>query len=396
MSKTIDLTDPAVQTKLQDLRRKNEVQRLALENMASQLDSTYSKGLEIKLDALKEETILYVRDFFDQLKKSFTEYCHSITEHIVMSPSFSSIYSQVIKDQKLLDDIQNDINRFSRHFVLKESFDNYVNRIERTHQKYADFSKAQLTPEVKLAREEDFFKKLQILLKEGIRFENNLVEFTSGLRKEMLEGQFNQGGDILNKNSDEFLAITELGKVMANKEATNYDISYLHYFQEGSKKVHILNLERKVLVWDTIDMDLGFDIPLFSATIAARRDCILLAGGIDNSRKTTLGNVYVLNHAMKTLLKTGEMVDARNNFALVRLKDKIYAVGGCNDKVGKLRSCESVIHFHPDADIGQSQQSRRPVDSDGISQVSLLQSLLDSFPRSMSHQVWRILRAQFP
>lgn len=391
MSRTIDLTDASVQEKIQDLRRKNESQRMALENMASQLDVTCGKALDLKLDALKEESILYVRDYFDQLKKGFTDYCKEIVEHMVMSPAFTSIYKQVMDDKKLLDDIQSDINRFSRHFVLKDSFDNYVSRIERTHQKYTDFSRSQLIPEVRLARDEDFFKNLQILLKEGVRFENNLVEYTSGLKKDIADGPGlprKEGDTIMDER---LLANTDLGKVLASKESPSYEINFLHYFQEGSKKVHFMNLDRKVMVWETIDLDIGFEIPLFSSTLAARRDVVMLAGGIENARKTTQGNVYIFNMPTKSLLKVGEMIEARNNFAMVRLKDKIYAVGGCNDKNGKLRSCESVNLIHEDFDTGQSESSRRPVDPNGPSEVPLLEPLSCAIPRPVHHQVWRVV-----
>lgn len=320
--------------------------------MAGQLDSNYSRKLSTQVDALKEEVIFYVREHFENLKLGFTEYCQNISEGLLLSNDFSAIYSQVIEDKKLLENMANDIGQFSTHFVLKENFDRYVKKLERTHEKYVDYSKQLIVPEVTLAKGEDFLKKLQKLLREEIRFENNLGQYSAALREDMISGD-NTGGLKIGEEGKNRSMIGNIAKADAmDRPDASYDINFLHYFQEGSKKVHFMDLEKKVLLWDTLDLDLGFEIPLFSATVAARRDCVILAGGIDIGRKNTLGDVYVLNKPTRTLLKTGEMQEPRNNFSLVRLKDKIYAVGGCNDKNGKLNSCESVLFFYEDSNSG--------------------------------------------
>lgn len=310
--------------------------------MASQLDVSYSRKLSTQVDALREEVIFYVKEFFEQLKTGFTEYCQNISEGLLLSNDFSTIYSQVLEDQKLLENMAKDIGKFSNHFVLKENFERYVKKLERTHDKYVDFSKNQIVPEVTLAKDENLFKKLQNLLKQDIRFENNLGQYTVSLRDDIVEGPFSESAKLGEGTVNKITQDKRSQISMPERPDDSYDINFLHYFQESSKRVHIMNLENKVLVWDTMDLDIGFDVPLFSSTVAARRDCVILAGGIDTSRKNTISDVFVLNKPTRSLLKTGEMIEPRNNFGLTRLKDKLYAIGGCNDKSGKLSSCESV------------------------------------------------------
>jgi hypothetical protein len=314
--------------------------------MSQHLDMSYNRELALQLDAMMEETILYVREFFDQLKSGFNEYCQQVTETLILSEEFKQMYQRVLEDQKVLDDIDRDVINFPKHFVLKENFDRYVVQFEKTHDKYLNFTQNKLLPEVKLFKNEEFFKKLKAIMREDIHFSNNISEYKGSLHATTHTQGYPDGRskEDLERGWPNYLA----------RDSDSYDVNFLHYFQEGSKSFHIMNFDKNSLLWDTVALEIPFQIPLFSATIAARRDCILLAGGVDPAKGLSSGNVYVLNQPARTLLKTGELIEPRNNFSLARLNDRIYAIGGCNDRNGKLKTCESVhLDLNLDSDTCQ-------------------------------------------
>lgn len=302
--------------------------------------------MALEIDALQEEAILYVREFFNQLKTSFNDYCQQVTEQLVLSEEFKIMYKRVLEDQKLLDDIDRDVTTFPKHFVLKENFDRYVTQFDKTHDKYLTFTQNKLLPEVKLFKNDEFFKKMKVLMRDDIQFTNNISEFKGTL----LGLPYPQGSSIMKSE----LELQNGTPSYLIKDSDSYEVNFLHYFQEDSKTLHIMNLDKNPLLWETVELDIPYKVPLFSASIAARRDCIMLAGGVDSVKGISSGDVYVVNQPARTLLKTGELMEPRNNFGLVRLNHRIYAIAGCNDRNGKLKTCESVgISLTADFDYGK-------------------------------------------
>lgn len=315
--------------------------------MSQHLDVNYFHNLSLEIDAIQEEAILYIKEFFNQLRSSFSEYCQQVTEHLILSDEFKQMYQRILEDKKVLDDIDRDVTNFPKHFVLKDNFERYVSQFEKTHDKYLSFTQNKLMPEVKLYKNEEFFKKLKALMKDDIHFANNISEFKGTLLSS--PSSLNPG---INK---EVLGQPRTIPNYLIEGADSYEVNFLHYFQEDSKTLHIMNLDKNPLLWESVTLDIPFKIPLFSATIAARRDCILLAGGVDTIKGSSISDVYVVNQAARTLLKTGEFLEPRNSCGLVRLNHRIYAVGGCNDRNGKLKSCESVdSQVNLDYDFGKS------------------------------------------
>jgi hypothetical protein len=307
-----------------------------LENMSQYLDFNRNRNLTMQMDAIEEETVLYVKEFFHQLKSSYAEYCLQVKEQLILSEEFKQMYQRILEDQKLLEDIDRDVSTFPKHFVLKENFERYVVQFEKTHDKYITFSHNKLLPEIKLFKNEEFFKKINMLLRDNVHFTNNISELKGNLNG----FTWDQGW----LTSAAKPVYEREGHSFPARESESYEIDFLHYFQESSKSFHIMKLDRSSLQWNTIELGIAFKIPLFAASIAARKDCIMLVGGVDSVKGISTGEVYVLNQGARTLLKTGELIEPRNNFALVRMNQKIYAVGGCNDASGKLKTCESVNH----------------------------------------------------
>lgn len=370
-----------VQTaKIKELKRKNDIQKSSLENMSQHLDFNYSKNLSMEIDALQEEAILYIKEFFDNLRSNFKEYCQQVTEQLILSDEFKKIYQRILEDKKVLDDIDRDVSTFPKHFVLKENFDRYVTKFEQTHDKYLQFTQNRLLPEVSLFRNEEVFKKMKALLKDDIHFKNNMTEFRQNLlTAPSSQDQVLQGGGLP--------GVSLITPPLSGSEG--YEIDFLHYFQENSKILHVMRLARNSLQWEEILLDISFNLPLFFRSVAARADCLLLAGGVDLATGKTSAEVFVLNQPSRTLLKTGEMIEPRNSFGLARLNHRVFAVGGCNDSHGKLNTCESVRSPNEDIAAGKPQQSRRAVDQSGLAQVSLLEPLSHSFSEQVHNQVRR-------
>ena len=109
-----------------------------------------------------------------------------------------------------------------------------------------------------------------------------------------------------------------------------------------------------------MSLDIDFEIPLLHSTIALDRHTVMLAGGAKTTNGATSGEVFILDKQNQTLVKTGEFRQPRNSFCLVRLGDRLYAVGGGSDRKGRLSECESTLIVNRPFENGANWQVEAP------------------------------------
>lgn len=310
--------------------------------MSSQLDSRFKDAVFRQIDNLEEEAVFYVRQYFEELRGKYQNYSSTVTDNMVLSEEFKKLHEKVLMDRKVLEDLEKDVDNFKQLFILKDNFATYVKEFQKTHDRYVRFMEGRLIPELKVYRDPELHSKLKNTLQDAIHYDNTLAD-----SREKTEELLNQEPkSIVQGNNSENVLMNRLD--ILSTDPANEVIDFLHFFQESSRTIHFNRLGRREVEWVSVPLSIGFNIPLFCSSIAARKDCILLIGGIESERRRTVGDVYVVNGPAKTLLKTGELYEPRNSFAVAKLRDKVYVVGGCGDKSGKLASCEvSVLVANP-------------------------------------------------
>lgn len=106
----------------------------------------------------------------------------------------------------------------------------------------------------------------------------------------------------------------------------------MHFFEDNSRRMHLLMLDKGVLSWSQIELDINNIIPIYHSSIAVKRGSIMLAGGNETTgSKRTCGTVYAMDWDNFTLVQIGEMLYKRSLFSLVEFQDHIYAIGGLDD-----------------------------------------------------------------
>lgn len=302
------------------------------------LRDKYEDSITDQIEKVRDECVHYVDEYFAEMKNRFKDYAGNLTSSLVTTGEFKLLMDAVRRDKKLLDDLQKDFIQFRQMFILKETYFQYIAELDRTQEKYNEYIEKKLMPEISLHKDPDFILNLKDTLGQNIYIENSLTSTKSKI------GRPGPG----TMNLAEISRIDEVPGLLKGIESfirKSGSVNFLHFFQENSKVFHLASPSEdpsKPVLWEKSKLNISFDIPLFSSSLAIRPDCIMLAGGIDVVKNKSVPDIYILNQHDNSLLKTGEMNSPRNSFSLVFLKDKVYAIGGCNEKDGKLASCESV------------------------------------------------------
>lgn len=127
---------------------------------------------------------------------------------------------------------------------------------------------------------------------------------------------------------------------------SNHAFQYLHFFQDNSKKLHILDLKKaekeKKFKFEEIDLDINFRIPIWHRSIITRQGAIYLTGGSGGgvSKDQNLNDVYIYDPIDQSLRPKAKMNYARNSHGICIFQDFIYVVGGCIDEEGYTAQCE--------------------------------------------------------
>jgi len=121
---------------------------------------------------------------------------------------------------------------------------------------------------------------------------------------------------------------------------------YLHFFQDNSKKLHILDLEEAKTTgnykFEELELNINFKIPIWHRSIITRQGVIYLTGGSEANAKRDKNSdaVYIFDPIERTLKPKAKLNFARNSHGIAILQDHIYVVGGCVDDEGYTDKCE--------------------------------------------------------
>jgi len=120
---------------------------------------------------------------------------------------------------------------------------------------------------------------------------------------------------------------------------------YLHFFQNHENRVHYLDLEKlistNIPVFQTIQLDVKFNIPPFHKSITTPKGDIFLIGGsdADNSKKK-LRSTFIFDFKLNTLVPKANMIVPRSSFAICYVNGFIYVVGGLTNNSVFTNACE--------------------------------------------------------
>ena len=136
--------------------------------------------------------------------------------------------------------------------------------------------------------------------------------------------------------------------------------NYLHYFEEQSKNLHLLNIEdysNHIKSFSTIEMDIDFLVPDYHRSISTPNGDIYLIGGemTLSEFKPTTNSVFTYDFNKKTLIRKCPMISERNSFGVIFLCGFIYVFGGFDKDDEPTTKCErySILldEWSPIADI---------------------------------------------
>ena len=120
---------------------------------------------------------------------------------------------------------------------------------------------------------------------------------------------------------------------------------YLHFFQDNSKKLHLLNISnlgQQNLTFEEINLEINFRIPVWHRSVITPEGTIFLTGGSAPAIKleNNSNRVYQYDYDVKTLFEKSPMKYARNSHGICVFQNYIYVVGGCIDEEGYTTECE--------------------------------------------------------
>jgi len=140
----------------------------------------------------------------------------------------------------------------------------------------------------------------------------------------------------------------------------NSSNQYLHFFQDNSKKLHILDLKKAVksgvFEFEEIELDITFKIPIWHRSIITKQGLIYLTGGSGGgiTKDKNFNDVYIYDPIDQTLKQKAKMNYARNSHGICVFQDHIYVVGGCIDEEGYTTQCERYeINKYYQKSVGQ-------------------------------------------
>ena len=117
---------------------------------------------------------------------------------------------------------------------------------------------------------------------------------------------------------------------------------WLHFFQDNSKKLHILDLKQAAKTgqfeFEEIELDIDFKIPIWHRSIITRQGIVYLTGGSGAGKN--ISDVYAFDPLDNSLRAKAKMNFARNSHGICIFQDFIYVVGGCTDEEGYTAQCE--------------------------------------------------------
>jgi hypothetical protein len=100
---------------------------------------------------------------------------------------------------------------------------------------------------------------------------------------------------IVNSANKSLYPVSDVSPLKVDKGVLDIDMPntqtkqpFLHFFEAMSQKLHILpidSLEKELVEWKTVQLNIDFDIPIFHKSIALRNGVILLIGGSWSERK---------------------------------------------------------------------------------------------------------------
>ena len=101
---------------------------------------------------------------------------------------------------------------------------------------------------------------------------------------------------------------------------------FLHFFETGSRNLHILMLDKisERVKWQIVRLNIMFNIPTFHKSIFLRNGAIFITGGsLDNEK---LNKIF--QYANQDLIEVGSLLCPRSSHCIASIGSKIFIVGG--------------------------------------------------------------------
>jgi len=116
----------------------------------------------------------------------------------------------------------------------------------------------------------------------------------------------------------------------------------LHFFQDNSKKLHIMDIKkaqaRGVYRFEEIDLDINFKIPMWHRSVISRKGRIYLTGGCESNFNES--DTFLFDPTKNTLKPLSKLNYPRNSHGICIFQNHIYVVGGCGNEGGYTNHCE--------------------------------------------------------
>ena len=119
------------------------------------------------------------------------------------------------------------------------------------------------------------------------------------------------------------------------------ETKYLHYFEENSKNLFLLDIEKMEDPNENFEkktLNIDFFIPMKSRSLITPEGLIYLLGGYHNKENMT--NTFLYDSFNQTLQPKLNMNYDRENFGVTYLLNQIYVCGGNDEYGNKLNVCE--------------------------------------------------------
>lgn len=294
--------------------------------LSKNLEAQYSKSVPSDIDSLEKEAIFYVREYFDLLRTKWPSYKETLTKDLIRVDDYRKLLDLITEDRKLIEELEEDQKRETNSFVMKADLQKIIVNLDKTQAKFDRLVSSQSLPRVTVHRPDNLQVFIHDMFRDTVFFKNNINELVL--------------------SPDQRFNFEEKSKPQLSSfllTSLEGPINYLHFFQDNSNLFHSIRVENNPMYeWEKTELDIPFKIPLFHSSVTVRKDCVLLAGGVDTLKGISQSNVYLLTLASPSLIKVGELLTERNCFSMATLQDKVFAIGGSNERQGKLASCESV------------------------------------------------------
>lgn len=270
----------------------------------------------ILIDHLKVVFIKMIDLHFEKIKKDFDEIKQKQLLKIKdKKKEFQNLFTEIEKILIKIKENKNICEQIQEFFIsnIQEKFLNSLKNIED----YIKLKKSQNIIKVDELR----INEIKELFKKCLFIQENTLEDTNSFKIQRV--------DYFEKNCKR---------------------NYLHYFEERTKNIHLLNIEdywNHIKNFSIVEMDIGFEIPDYHRSISLPNGDIFLIGGEMTllEDKPTINMVWSYDFLQKTLIPKSSMINERNSFGIVFLDDFIYVFGGFDKNDNSSLKCEKYSLF---------------------------------------------------